>query len=457
MKLRNFMYATMIACTFASCSKDDVNGPDNGGQQGGGDATLEVNLNIKVTKALNGDDAGDATINNLTLIVFNGNTAEAVVTTNGTDNKGSGAVSVKTIVSGGQKTVTLLANASSILSANHFTKGSSLSDLANIKNTLSNEGSENFTMNSALYTVALTPGKVNYLGYSAVSGVDAVDLNTQVGTVNNTSLTNGVTLYRNVAKICLNNVEFDVDNNKYPNASFSLSKVFVLHAKQNTSIYNAKEWGTTEADAVYFNGVANDTYEDYVSTMAELLKNDAFKTIFGYITDNTGDVYSLFTTTADLALTKDRTFTFSSNNKVLTGADGAALETFYVYENTNDATKSAAEVTSTMLVLEGTFASDGISETRYYSLAIGRTATDGIPATFNDAYKFSGRTTSKTIPDVLRNLQYNVNLKIKGMGYTTPFGPGNEGGDNPDGSDNAVLDVRCQVAAWGEVNQVPEI
>ena len=30
MKLRNLMYATMIACAFASCSKDDVidNGPD---------------------------------------------------------------------------------------------------------------------------------------------------------------------------------------------------------------------------------------------------------------------------------------------------------------------------------------------------------------------------------------------------------------------------------------------
>ena len=30
MKLRNLMYATMIACAFASCSNDDVPTPDNG-------------------------------------------------------------------------------------------------------------------------------------------------------------------------------------------------------------------------------------------------------------------------------------------------------------------------------------------------------------------------------------------------------------------------------------------
>ena len=31
MKLRNLMYATMIACAFASCSNDDVPTPDQGG------------------------------------------------------------------------------------------------------------------------------------------------------------------------------------------------------------------------------------------------------------------------------------------------------------------------------------------------------------------------------------------------------------------------------------------
>lgn len=48
MKLRNFMYATMIACAFASCSKDDVieNGPD-----AKGDASLTIGLGVKSTKA----------------------------------------------------------------------------------------------------------------------------------------------------------------------------------------------------------------------------------------------------------------------------------------------------------------------------------------------------------------------------------------------------------------------
>lgn len=48
MKLRNFMYATMIACAFASCSNDDVieNGPD-----AKGDASLTIGLGVKSTKA----------------------------------------------------------------------------------------------------------------------------------------------------------------------------------------------------------------------------------------------------------------------------------------------------------------------------------------------------------------------------------------------------------------------
>ena len=48
MKLRNLMYATMIACAFASCSNDDVieNGPD-----AKGDASLTIDLGVKSTKA----------------------------------------------------------------------------------------------------------------------------------------------------------------------------------------------------------------------------------------------------------------------------------------------------------------------------------------------------------------------------------------------------------------------
>lgn len=64
MKLRNFMYATMIACAFASCSNDDVieNGPD-----AKGDASLTIKIDTKGTKAYG---SGDATINELAVFLY---------------------------------------------------------------------------------------------------------------------------------------------------------------------------------------------------------------------------------------------------------------------------------------------------------------------------------------------------------------------------------------------------
>lgn len=64
MKLRNFMYATMIACAFASCSNDDVieNGPD-----AKGDASLTIKIDTKGTKAYG---TGDETINELAVFLY---------------------------------------------------------------------------------------------------------------------------------------------------------------------------------------------------------------------------------------------------------------------------------------------------------------------------------------------------------------------------------------------------
>lgn len=66
MKLKNFMFATMIACAFASCSEDDV--IDNGtGPVTKGDASLTIKINTDATKAL-GD--GDETINELSVFLY---------------------------------------------------------------------------------------------------------------------------------------------------------------------------------------------------------------------------------------------------------------------------------------------------------------------------------------------------------------------------------------------------
>ncbi|RHR48096.1 hypothetical protein [Parabacteroides sp. AF17-28] len=63
MKLRNFMYATMIACAFASCSKDEV--IEGGQEPAKGEGALTITLNTKATKA------NDATIKDVCVVLLN--------------------------------------------------------------------------------------------------------------------------------------------------------------------------------------------------------------------------------------------------------------------------------------------------------------------------------------------------------------------------------------------------
>ena len=65
MKIRNLMYATMIACAFASCSNDDVPTPDNGNP----DAQGGTSLTVKFDKAADTKASGDIT--SLSMLVFN--------------------------------------------------------------------------------------------------------------------------------------------------------------------------------------------------------------------------------------------------------------------------------------------------------------------------------------------------------------------------------------------------
>ena len=63
MKLRNLLYATMVACAFASCSNDD-DPIDNGG--GNETPNAEAVLEVKVaTPALTKADVTDKTISSI--------------------------------------------------------------------------------------------------------------------------------------------------------------------------------------------------------------------------------------------------------------------------------------------------------------------------------------------------------------------------------------------------------
>lgn len=85
MKLRNLMYATMIACAFASCSKDDVKTPGDGTDAGLGDANFSIAVSLTndgATKAEVDANAidGEATINDIQVAIYDGDTFLASAT-----------------------------------------------------------------------------------------------------------------------------------------------------------------------------------------------------------------------------------------------------------------------------------------------------------------------------------------------------------------------------------------
>lgn len=109
MKLRNFMYATMIACAFASCSKDDVTDPDITPVVKG-DASLSIAVDladVSNTKAETDKNAlvGETTINSIEVALYNGNIPVQTATNGTTPNKAS-----FTGLAAGEYTYIVLAN-----------------------------------------------------------------------------------------------------------------------------------------------------------------------------------------------------------------------------------------------------------------------------------------------------------------------------------------------------------
>lgn len=425
MKLRNLMYATMIACAFASCSKDDV--VDNaGGQQLDGKTTIEVNANVTATKVTDSD------ITSLTLVVAD--KAGKIEAIESATNGDAGAKSRKVEVTPGQKQVMMFANVTIAAKV-----GDNLSAITAEKNSIASEVDGTLSMNSAVYNVEIVANKKNYLGYN---GITDATKNYLPG-----APVDGVKLYRNVAKVVLTTIkvveELGAGNTQYPNAKLDVKSVYITNAKATTLLVpnDYSEWGATQdTEAAWAGGVV---------TTAE-----------------NGAKFKL------AAITEaNSTYVQDYNDKLISAMGGSVVPTtfdksFYVYENFN--TLSSKEAAKTLLVVKGDFSYDKWDATennvsrvteknRYYTIAIGRTGFDEaavkgfvIPTDFTAlrgaAAGINGAAATKGL-DVLRNLQYNISLSVKGLGYKTPGGEG----------DSQVLDVQVQVVPFGTVKQDVEI
>ena len=114
MKLRNLLYATMIACAFASCSNDDDPidnaGGGDGPQLGENEAALVVNMaGVQTKAAVSVTKENDINSATTQVVVFNGTGDNAKVEKVGLVNE-AGSKTNKVTVTPGDKMVVVLAN-----------------------------------------------------------------------------------------------------------------------------------------------------------------------------------------------------------------------------------------------------------------------------------------------------------------------------------------------------------
>lgn len=417
MKLRNLMYATMIACAFASCSKDDViPGTDPVAE---GDASLEIKIESPaLTKATVVEGETDATISSLKVYVFNGNTLEKVGNVAG---RMGATQSVKaTGLTAGEKKVIILANATPSVQEGTTTYDQFLG----LEKEFDNELDGSLSMNSQVFDVTIKAGEINYLGYGTTpeAGFPGNYLS-EAGNV-------PVKLFRNVAKIVLKNITLTASTEKYKDAKLTVEEVFVLHASKATKYVGAAAaaWGSTVAtNQLYLNGVENTAYDNWKKSIREI----AAATQITLKQDTLENGYSAFSDVNHF----NESFT---NNVLEVGGDKtstmAKVDSFYVYENTSSV--------PTLLVVKAKMEYGDVTgpkaESRFYSVAIGKDGVEADKITVGGVERSINNST-------LRNVQYNVDLKIAGPGWDTPFGP--------DPKDNTVLDVKVEVVAFGNVNQ----
>lgn len=418
MKLRNFMYATMIACAFASCSKDDEI-PTPGTEPAAEGTTLSLQIAAPtLTKA---DESVDADINTLSMLVFeeSNNTLEAIGTKDG-DNLWTKAVEVKA----GSKSIIVLANVTLPAAVE---KGATLTVVQNALQKALNaqnaiEAANNLTMNSKLYTkVQVAPDTKNMLGFTQ-------DEATKAGGALVTGIDDAaskVKLYRTVARIVLNEVKTkeyygtNTDKIAYKSPKLDVTDVFLLQGSKMTSLWSATEYAATEiVDGGFLFGKTGFSDEE--------------KDNYTLVDYTEADVYSGYN--IDVTSWEDITTTPATKGTV-----------FYAYENTSS--------NRTLLVVAGKFSyltGEGentrveMESTRYYPIAIG---VSDVTFSANAVALLKDIRGLESYKGVYRNLQYNVNLTIVGPGYKRPTG----------GGDPTTIESQVEVVAYGDVNQDVEI
>lgn len=361
MKLRNLMYATMIACAFASCSKDDVTTPGEKGTDAGlGDAKMSVAIALAdpSTKAESDGNAltGETQINNVQVGIYQNG---VLIANAAKENTSGNSIEFTGLPANVDLVCIVLANIPSSDVAVSSISPNSLDGTLTVK-------AAGFS-SSALPMYAMSTPFVLNPGDNGTKNVEVV---------------------RNVARIQVSGITLNMAHAQSPyqkgDASFSLESISVNDVAEKALVTG----GYLGANNSYVHG-----FEGYKPG----------SDLFGYYFKD-GFTASNFTLTQSF----DKAQSTAPVSMTGLGTAKAPVNYFYVFANESISNPTvltiAGEYTLTgAATADGTTVPDIAEGTiSYYPVTIG---LDGIE---------SG--TAK----VAKNMVYDIALTIAGPGYTTP-------------------------------------
>lgn len=449
MKLRNLLYATMIACAFASCSNDD-DPIDNGGNNSNldGKTLLQVSPDVLQTKASSLE---------FTVCVIDQN---GLVVAKGKDNE---AFELPSTAEGSVEIVAL--KNSVAVTVGTTTRG-------DLTSTISfNEKEETFgseSMNTAYFKVSVERGKLNTLGFTeeaAMLVAGNLGLSEDKVKVLSDNHKEPIPAYRNVANIYVNTISLSdaADfKKKYPEATFTPKKMYLLNGrdKAHASVLSYDRWAKTEDTngTSYLGGFLQDDYDKYYT---EAVQQDPAQEVMYvkvkpkeynyYAKDNWENLSILHQGYArDLKIAKGGYVTLprlDANNARSYNPDGVNI--FCTYENTN-------ADTPVLLVVQGDFTyKDAVSgkdikaENRFYTIVVGSTKVAGTGLSFADFGFESSEDFLASFSLVRRNIRYVIYLTVSGPGAANPFIPGSD--------EDTYLDATVRLVDYGAVVQSEDI
>lgn len=390
MKLRNFMYATMIACAFASCSKDDVieNGPD--AVQGVADLT--IGASVKETKAPTASEIqseAEKTITTLQVYVYNEAGSTLLGSGYTANYNAATGITISNIPVGGKVLCKAVANMGTVTEAELSSKVIQITTTAGLAADnlpMAGEGVSTSALVSSNAANAATVNTVTIEMERKIARIDLVDV--CIGMGNQTDLESGT-------------------------ASFLFEGTFLKNAANKAKLGGAA-FAQEEGAVSYFAGIAgitSNTEATYYNLTAKAGQNAG------------SQLFTQVTTATDLV-----------DVPSLVGTGDGADASFYVLTN--------GAVTPTTLVLKGKFGiTNGVDAsgnsttyapvTGYYNIPVGIVA---------DNNTFTGG--SSATNGIVANKLYRITAIVAGPGDGTPTG-----------DKKAFIKILTEVKDWDVVNQ----